>query len=70
MNRILKDRREREKGPADARSGEEEIMVKGLTRRQKEVLDFIVLSVDRKGFPPTLREIAAHFGLASVNAAR
>lgn len=38
-------------------------MVHGLTLRQKELLDFLKDFVSKKGFPPTLREIASHFGL-------
>jgi len=45
-------------------------MAKGLTKRQEEILDFIVGRVRDEGFPPTLKEIAACFGLASPNAAR
>jgi repressor LexA len=41
----------------------------GLTKRQRQVLDF-VQSVQRAGdSPPTLREIAAHFGFKSSRAA-
>ncbi len=45
-------------------------MAKGLTKRQEEILDFIVGGVREAGFPPTLKEIAERFGLASPNAAR
>jgi len=45
-------------------------MAKGLTKRQEEILDFIVGRVRDEGFPPTLKEIAGRFGLASPNAAR
>ena len=45
-------------------------MAKGLTKRQEEILDFIVGRVRDEGFPPTLKEIAGQFGLASPNAAR
>ena len=45
-------------------------MAKGLTKRQEEILDFIVERVRDEGFPPTLKEIAERFGLASANAAR
>lgn len=45
-------------------------MAKGLTKRQEEILDFIVERVRDEGFPPTLKEIAGSFGLASPNAAR
>ena len=34
-----------------------------LTRRQKEVLDFLKDFVMGRGFPPTLREIASHLGV-------
>lgn len=36
-----------------------------LTKRQKEILDFISGYVARQGFAPTLEEIGAHFGLSS-----
>ena len=45
-------------------------MAKGLTKRQEEILDFIVEGVRDEGFPPTLKEIAGRFELASPNAAR
>ncbi len=41
--------------------------MKGLTRRQKEVLDFIDASVRSKGYPPSVREIAAQFHLVSAS---
>ena len=37
-----------------------------LTRRQREVYDFICAFVKEKGYSPSLEEIGAHFGLASV----
>lgn len=37
-----------------------------LTERQKEILDFIQKFISDNGFPPTLREIASNFGLAST----
>jgi repressor LexA len=41
----------------------------GLTKRQRQILEF-VLSAQRAGEPaPTLREIAAHFGFKSTRAA-
>ena len=36
-----------------------------LTKRQKEVLDFIKDSQGETGFPPTIQEIGDHFGFAS-----
>lgn len=37
-----------------------------LTRRQKEVLDFITRFIDEKGYSPSLQEIGGHLGLSSV----
>jgi len=34
-----------------------------LTKKQKELFDFLKDFVSERGFPPTLREIASHFGL-------
>ena len=45
-------------------------MAKGLTKRQEEILDFIVSQVNEEGFPPTLKEIAARFGFSSANGVR
>lgn len=36
-----------------------------LTARQRAVLEYIKKHVAGKGFPPTVREVAAHFGFAS-----
>jgi repressor LexA len=41
-------------------------MSKGLTDRQKEILDFISEFIEFNNFPPTLREIGSHFGIAST----
>ena len=41
----------------------DESMEKELTRRQKEVLDFLKNFLGEMGFPPTLREIASHLGV-------
>lgn len=38
-----------------------------LTQRQRDILDFISSSIDRRGYPPTLREIGEHFGIRSTN---
>ena len=38
-----------------------------LTARQKAVLDYITGSIDRRGYPPTLREIGNHLGIKSTN---
>ncbi len=37
-----------------------------LTRRQKEILDFIRQFIRDEGYSPSLEEIGAHFGLSSV----
>lgn len=34
-----------------------------LTPRQRQVLDFVASCLDRRGYPPTLREIAAHLDI-------
>ncbi|GMR14458.1 MAG: transcriptional repressor LexA [Gammaproteobacteria bacterium] len=42
---------------------------KPLTKRQKEVLNFISDHIDSIGFPPTRNELSKHFGFRSPNAA-
>ncbi len=37
-----------------------------LTRRQREIFDFISSFVEERGYSPSLEEIAAQFGLSSV----
>src|SRR5258706_14195361 len=37
-----------------------------LTRKQKQVLDFVREFVEKKGYSPSLEEIGARFGLSSV----
>lgn len=37
-----------------------------VTERQQEILDFIVSAIRSRGFPPTLREIGAQFGIRST----
>ena len=37
-----------------------------LTRRQKEILDFVTRHIQRKGYAPTIEEIGDHFGLRSL----
>jgi repressor LexA len=41
-----------------------------LTEKQKKILDFINQHIQTEGRPPTLKEIAQHFGFASDNAVR
>jgi repressor LexA len=40
-----------------------------LTRRQRQVLDFIRRFQERRGYSPSLEEIAAHLGLSAVSTA-
>ena len=37
-----------------------------LTRRQKEILDFLSRYIERRGYAPTIEEIGDHFGLSSL----
>jgi repressor LexA len=37
-----------------------------LTRRQKEILDFLSRHIEKKGYAPTIEEIGEHFGLSSL----
>jgi repressor LexA len=37
--------------------------IRGLTPTQEKILSFLKGYVEKEGFPPTLREIASHFGL-------
>lgn len=41
--------------------------MKGLTSRQREILDFITRSIQQNGYPPTIREIGQHMGIRSTN---
>jgi repressor LexA len=37
-----------------------------LTRRQKEILDFVGRHLEKRGYAPTIEEIGEHFGLSSL----
>ena len=37
-----------------------------LTKRQKEILDFLARHIERKGYAPSIEEIGEHFGLSSL----
>jgi repressor LexA len=37
-----------------------------VTRRQKEILDFLARYIERKGYAPTIEETGQHFGLRSL----
>jgi repressor LexA len=41
-----------------------------LTHRQRQILEYIRAHLAEKGYPPTVRAIAAHFGIRSPNGAR
>ena len=45
-------------------------MAKALTRKQKAILDFIRGEIERRGRPPTIREIGERFGLRSTGSVR
>ncbi|MCX8071506.1 MAG: transcriptional repressor LexA [Candidatus Binatia bacterium] len=38
----------------------------GITKRQKEIYDFVCAFLERNGYAPTIGEICAEFGLSSV----
>lgn len=41
-------------------------MAKGLTKRQQLILQFVQDYVQREGYPPSIREIGAHFAIGSL----
>jgi repressor LexA len=41
-------------------------MAKGLTKRQQEILDFILHYVESEGYPPSIREIGQKFEIGSL----
>jgi repressor LexA len=41
-------------------------MAKGLTKRQQEILDFILHYVENEGYPPSIREIGQKFEIGSL----
>ncbi len=45
-------------------------MPKALTKRQRDVLDFIGEMIQKKGLPPTIREIGTKFKISSTNGVR
>ncbi len=42
-------------------------MARGLTKRQESVLKFIIECIRDHGYPPTIAEIGAEFGITSTN---
>ena len=53
-------------GPVDFRLGFATLRPVALTRRQREIYDFVREFVDERGYSPSLEEIGARFGLSSV----
>ncbi len=41
-------------------------MAKGLTKRQQEILDFVLQYVEEEGYPPSIREIGVRFEIGSL----
>ncbi len=41
-------------------------MAKGLTKRQEDILDFILHYVESEGYPPSIREIGQNFEIGSL----
>lgn len=41
-------------------------MAKGLTKRQQDILDYILEYVESEGFPPSIREIGQQFDIGSL----
>lgn len=42
-------------------------MAKGLTKRQQSILDYIISCIRDHGYPPTIAEVGAEFGITSTN---
>jgi repressor LexA len=42
-------------------------MAKGLTKRQRDVLEFLIECIRDNGYPPTIAEIGTQFGISSTN---
>ena len=42
-------------------------MAKGLTKRQRAILDYVIECIRDHGCPPTIAEVGAEFGIASTN---
>lgn len=42
-------------------------MAKGLTKRQQAILDYIISCIRDHGYPPTIAEVGAEFGITSTN---
>ncbi len=42
-------------------------MTRAITARQRAILEYIADAIQAEGYPPTIQEIGAHFGIASTN---
>ncbi|NIA12712.1 MAG: transcriptional repressor LexA [Nitrospiraceae bacterium] len=42
-------------------------MARELTRRQSDILQFVIESIRERGWPPTIAEIGGQFGISSTN---
>ena len=42
--------------------------MKKLTKRQREIFDFLKAFIETRGYPPTLREIGDHFSMSAFGA--
>jgi len=42
-------------------------MAKGLTQRQRSILDYIIENIRDNGYPPTIAEMGEEFGISSTN---
>jgi repressor LexA len=65
--RVAKAATEPRRGPGRPKVTELPDPVSGLTRRQQAILDVIRDSVERRGYPPSIREICESAGLASTS---
>jgi repressor LexA len=61
------DKPQARRGPGRPKVTELPDPVTGLTRRQQAILDVIRDSVERRGYPPSIREICESAGLASTS---
>lgn len=52
--------------PATCRRRKEKRRGVGITKRQKQIYDFVCSFLERNGYAPTIGEICAEFGLSSV----
>ncbi|QQR47706.1 hypothetical protein JKA73_17370 [Myxococcus xanthus] len=55
------------RAPRGSPPGHSNASIEPLTPRQKEVAALILVMTQERGFPPTVRELAARLGVASTN---